>query len=83
MKMESKSINVPEELLDNANKVIEALKNSRSLHQTRGLNITQLSKETGLNKYTLNKVLGSLETTGIVEGEKQGSSRVYYYKESD
>lgn len=83
MKVESKSINLPEGLIDNANKVIKALENSKSLHQTRGLNITQLAKETGLNKYALNKVLGSLETAGIVEGEKQGSSSVYYLRQGD
>ena len=83
MKLESKLINVPEELIDNANKVIKALENSKSLHQKRGFNITHLAMETGLNKYALNKILGSLETAGIVEGEKQGSSRVYYLKKGD
>ena len=83
MKLESKLINVPEELIESANKVVKALESSKSSHQVRGLNITLLAKETGLNKYALNKVLGSLETTGIVEVEKQGSSRVYYLKKGD
>jgi hypothetical protein len=81
MKQESKSINLPEELIENADKVVKALKNSKHLHRTRGLNITQLAKETGLTKYALNRTLGALETAGDVECEKQGSSTVYYVKE--
>ncbi|MDK2975098.1 MAG: hypothetical protein PWP08_1469 [Methanofollis sp.] len=83
MTLESKLINLPEGLIGNADKVVKALENSRSLHQTRGLNITQMAKETGLNKYALAKVLGALETAGYVEGERQGPSKVYYLKNGD
>lgn len=83
MKQESKSINLPEELIVNADKVVKALENSKHLHRTRGLNITQLAKETKLNKYALNRLLGALETAGNVECEKQGSSTVYYLKDGE
>lgn len=66
---------IPKELLNPSRVVINALKNS---HRARGLNISQLSKETKLNKYTLNKILGALETVRIVEYEIQGTSKVYY-----
>ena len=48
MKRGSKSINLPEELIDNGTKIVQALENSKHLHRTRGLNITQLAKETSV-----------------------------------
>lgn len=80
---ESKPINLPEELIESGSKVVKALEDSKNLHHTRGLNITQLAKGTGLSKYTLNRLLGALETAEIIEREKQGPSTVYYLKNGE
>lgn len=69
---------LPKELLEPSEKVISVLDDSKKDHRLHGLNISQLSKKIGLNKYTLNKVLGALETVRIVEYELQGTSKVYY-----
>ena len=69
---------LPKELLEPSEKIISVLDDSKKNHRLHGLNISQLSDKTELSKYALNKVLGALETLGIVEYESQGTSKVYY-----
>lgn len=71
-------INIPDDLIEPCKKITNALDTSKKAHGLRGLNISQLAKETNLPKYTLNKALGVLETIGEIECEVQGRSKVYY-----
>jgi len=74
-------IKLPDDLVEPSAKIVNALKSSKEEHGLHGLNISHLANETGLSKYLLNKVLGSLETAGIVKYEQQGTSKVYYLNE--
>ncbi len=67
---------LPQEQRADAKKIIEVLNEAKN-KKRMGMNVTNIKKTTDLSYTAITKVLSSLTTLGIIEMERQGSSKVY------
>ncbi|GFO97134.1 hypothetical protein ig2599ANME_1334 [groundwater metagenome] len=67
---------LPQEQRADAEKIIDVLKEVKK-EKRMGMNVTKIKNATALSYTALTKALSSLTTLGVIEMEKQGSSKVY------
>jgi predicted transcriptional regulator len=67
---------LPQEQRSDAKKIIDALNQARK-EKKMGMNVTNIKSVTTLSYTSITKVLSALTALGVIEMEKQGSSKVY------